>query len=60
MGQPVRSWEREDKQLVFDIVGNEEQVARPWKGWLQQEARKMILTETLQMDYQQEEIALSR
>lgn len=40
----------EDKQLVFHVEGNKEQVARLCKGWLQQEPRKMVLAETLQMD----------
>jgi len=49
-GQPVTDLENEDMQLVFHVVGNKERVARPCKGWLQQQARKMIFAETLQMD----------
>lgn len=40
----------EDEQLVFHVEGNKEQVARPCKGRLQQEARKMVLAETPRMD----------
>lgn len=40
----------EDKQLVFHVEGNKEQVARQCKGQLQQEARKIVLAETPQMD----------
>lgn len=50
VGQLVRGFESEDKQLAFHVTGKKEQVARPCKGWLQQQARKMISAETFQMD----------
>lgn len=49
-GSPWEALKVEDEQLVFHVEGNKEQVARPCKGRLQQEARKMVLAETPQTD----------